>query len=85
MKKIICAALLAGLAATAAAPAMAGIGISLDFGDVAIGYSDGYYDSHHHWHHWRHNGDFDKWNHDHPGAGHNWRHDDHHHHDDGHH
>jgi len=29
------------------------VGISLNFGDVAIGYSDGYWDHHHHWHRWR--------------------------------
>ena len=29
------------------------VGISLNIGDVAIGYTDGYWDHDHHWHKWR--------------------------------
>src|SRR5579862_511548 len=42
-----------GACIAAAGPASAGIGISLDFGNVAFGYQDGYWDRDHHWHHWR--------------------------------
>lgn len=31
----------------------ANVGISINLGDVAIGYTDGYWDHDHHWHHWR--------------------------------
>lgn len=82
MKKTICAAVLAGSAAIfatsfAAAPAQAAIGISFDFGNVALAYTDGYYDHHHHWHHWRH-GEWDHYRRHH--SYYHWRHDDHHHH-----
>jgi hypothetical protein len=29
------------------------VGISINLGDVAVGFSDGYWDHDHHWHHWR--------------------------------
>ena len=60
-------------------PALAGVGISLDFGDVAIGYRDGYYDSGHHWHHWRHNDDWRNYSRAHPEHYHDWGHSEHHH------
>jgi hypothetical protein len=44
---------LAGACVVVASPASAGIGISLDVGNVAFGYQDGYWDQNHHWHHWR--------------------------------
>jgi len=44
------------LALTAAAAAVTGpaaaAGVAINFGDVAVGYSDGYWDNSHHWHHW---------------------------------
>ena len=79
MKKIICAALLAGTALAFASTAQAAVGISFNFGDVGVAYSDGYYDNHHHWHHWRH-GEWDRYRHDHPGHYNNWGHNDRHHH-----
>jgi hypothetical protein len=85
MKKIICAALLAGFTVAAVAPAAnAAVGISFDFGNVGMAYNDGYYDNDHHWHHWRH-GEWDRYRHDHPGHYNNWGHNDRHHHDDWHH
>lgn len=84
MKTTLRAALIAGVAGLAAmavaAPAVAQIGISVDFGDVALAYQDGYYDSHHHWHHWRHPDDWKNYRHAHPEHYHDYRHDDPHHH-----
>lgn len=86
MKKLVCAALLAGTALLAASSAQAAVGISFDFGNVGIAYSDGYYDSGHHWHNWR-AGEWDRYRHDHPGHYNNWGHNDHNHggHHDNHH
>ncbi|MGB8363366.1 MAG: hypothetical protein ACLQUZ_18630 [Rhizomicrobium sp.] len=84
MKTILKAALISagiGLAATAAAPpAIAQIGISVNFGDVAIGYRDGYYDSHHRWHRWAHPDDYKNYSHAHPEHFHDMNHRDDHHH-----
>jgi len=44
---------LIGMAVAVASPAAARVGISLDVGNVAFGYQDGYWDQGHHWHHWR--------------------------------
>tara|TARA_R110002074_G_scaffold60236_4_gene146105 strand:+ start:7986 stop:8315 length:330 start_codon:yes stop_codon:yes gene_type:complete len=58
MKKIIRATIVmvglasAGLAMTST-PSLAGVSINLDFGSVATGYQDGYWDNNHHWHNWR--------------------------------
>ena len=54
--------------------------IGFDFGNVAIGYSDGYYDHSHHWHAWRRHADMMQWQRDHAADWHNWRHNDRHHH-----
>ena len=61
--------------------AHAAVGIRFDIGNVAIGYTDGYYDRDHHWHHWQHRADMERWRHDHDSDYHAWRHDDRHHHD----
>lgn len=61
--------------------ARAAVGISFDIGNVAVGYSDGYYDHDHHWHRWAHHADMQRWQHEHASDWHNWRHDDRHHHD----
>jgi hypothetical protein len=80
MKKIAQALLIAtAVAVIAPAAANAAIGISFNFGDVGVAYSDGYYDGHHHWHNWR-AGEWDRYRHDHPGHYNNWGHNDHHHH-----
>jgi hypothetical protein len=39
------------LTATLAVPAMAAVHV--DFGNVSVGYRDGYQDNHHRWHAWR--------------------------------
>jgi hypothetical protein len=66
MKIKIAAALIAITGATLAvcAPAHAAVGVTFDFGNVALGYSDGYYDHDYHWHCWAHRGDSNKWRHD---------------------
>jgi opacity protein-like surface antigen len=79
MKGLVCAAFLASAAIATTAAAQAAVAISVNFGDVAAAYSDGYYDSHHHWHHWR-AGEWDRYRHAHPHQAHAWRHDDPHHH-----
>ena len=83
MKSLIQAAVLAAVtgvcALTAVPPAQAGVGVSLDFGDVAIGYRDGYYDGHHRWHHWRHDNDWQAYRDAHPDHYHDWGHREHHH------
>ncbi len=33
------------------------VGVSFDFGDVAYGYRDGYWDHQHRWHNWQHRDD----------------------------
>ena len=44
---------LTGVMITGAGPAYAdGVGVSINLGDVAIGYYDGYWDHDHHWHKW---------------------------------
>jgi hypothetical protein len=39
------------LSAAFAVPAMAAVHVN--FGNVSVGYRDGYQDNHHRWHHWR--------------------------------
>jgi len=36
-------------------------GVSFDFGNVAYGYQDGYWDNGHRWHRWRNRGDHDNY------------------------
>lgn len=78
MKPILYAALISGTMTVAGLtitpPAFAGVGISVDFGDVAVGYRDGYYDSDHHWHHWRHSHDWRDYSHAHPDHFHAYNH-----------
>ena len=70
MKSILHAALVAaapGFAATAIAPAaLAGVGVSINFGEVSVGYRDGYYDHHHRWHRWHHDNDWQSYRDAHP-------------------
>jgi hypothetical protein len=83
MKMTTAAALIAitGAALSLSGTANAAVGVSFDFGNVAVGYSDGYYDNDHHWHHWAHRGDAAHWRGMHADQYHSWRHDDRHHHE----
>jgi len=74
--KYIAAAL---VLAVSAGTANAAVHVGFDFGNVAIGYSDGYYDNGHHWHNWRRSADMHQWQHDHADNYHGWRHNDKHH------
>ncbi len=76
--KCIAVALMLGVSAGAASAA---VSVGFDFGNVAIGYSDGYYDNGHHWHAWRHHADMQQWQREHADAYHGWRHSDKRHHD----
>jgi hypothetical protein len=56
------------------------VSIGIDFGDIWIGYSDGYYDRHRRWHRWRSHHDRDRFRRHHPrryhhrgGRHHRWR------------
>jgi hypothetical protein len=62
MYKFICGSIVVlGLAGATFAvtntASAAGVGISFNFGNVAIGYQDGYYDRGHQWHQWRNQND----------------------------
>ena len=76
MKRIILAAvaLSAFVGAANAAPA-----IRFDFGNVSLGYSDGYWDNAHKWHSWR-RGELARYRTEHRDTYHGWRHDDKRHH-----
>jgi beta-galactosidase GanA len=79
MKAIIPAIVISAVMSTATIaltpPAMAQVGVSINLGDVALGYRDGYWDSHHHWHHWSHPDDYKTYSHAHPGNYHDYNHD----------
>ena len=77
LKCLMAASILAGSANIASAA----VTVGFDLGNVAIGYSDGYYDSAHHWHKWRHRADMDAYRQAHADGYHEWRHNDRHHHD----
>jgi len=49
--------------------------IGFDFGSVAIGYNDGYWDNGHRWHAWRNNSDASLYRARYRNNFHNWRHD----------
>lgn len=66
----------------AVSSAHAAVTVGFDIGNVAIGYSDGYYDNDHHWHHWRHRADMEHFRTAHADTYHQWRHNDRRHHDE---
>ncbi|HKD49141.1 MAG TPA: hypothetical protein VKB67_15750 [Rhizomicrobium sp.] len=77
------AAMLTALgSALAVSSAHAAITARFDIGNVAIGYTDGYYDNDHHWHHWRHHADLEQFRASHGDMYHEWRHNDRRHHDE---
>jgi hypothetical protein len=49
--------------------------ITVGFGNVAIGYRDGYWDNGHRWHHWRHHRDYRVYGGQDGSNYHNWNHD----------
>lgn len=68
--------------ALAFSSANAAVTVGFDIGNVAIGYSDGYYDGGHHWHRWRHHSDQVRFRQAHADMYHQWRHNDRRHHDE---
>jgi hypothetical protein len=52
-----------------------GLGISLNLGNVAFGYQDGYWDRGHHWHHWRNDGEMRQYRAAHGSQYNDYRHD----------
>lgn len=68
--------------ALAVSSANAAVTVRFDVGNVARGYSDGYYDNDRHWHRWRHHADLEAYRAAHADMYHEWRHNDRRHHDD---
>jgi len=80
MKRIILAAVaMSAIAAIANAPAAGAATLSFNFGNVAMGYSDGYWDNGHRWHAWR-RGELARYRAEHRDSYHAWRHNDRRHH-----
>lgn len=57
IKAIPLACTVALLTSAAAIPAAARAAVNIDFGNVAVGYRDGYQDNRHQWHHWNRRSD----------------------------
>jgi hypothetical protein len=49
--------------------------ISFQFGDVATGYRDGYWDNNRSWHHWNNDGDYRTYRYRHANTFRDWNHD----------
>lgn len=49
-------------------------GVTLDFGNIAFGYNDGYWDTGHRWHRWSNNGHRDGYRNYQGNNYHGWRH-----------
>jgi len=49
--------------------------VVIDFGNVAFGYSDGYWDHDRHWHRWHHHRDWDRFREERREHAYEWRHD----------
>lgn len=64
------------IATLASANLASAAGVTFDIGNVALGYSDGYYDNDHHWHRWAHAADARRYRAAHKDQYHTWRHDD---------
>lgn len=78
LKTAIVALGVTGFAYSATVPASAA-GFAIDFGNVAIGYSDGWYDHDHHWHRWHDMREARYYRDHHRHSYYGWRHDDRHH------
>ena len=49
--------------------------IEVDFGAIALGYSDGDWDHDHHWHRWHHHSDWERYREERREHAYDWRHD----------
>ncbi|MEJ1968640.1 MAG: hypothetical protein WDN03_08440 [Rhizomicrobium sp.] len=54
---------------------MATPGVSVEFGNVAYGYNDGYWDNGHTWHHWNNDAESQRYRLQSPANYHDWHHD----------
>jgi len=80
MIRILSAAVLAvGLAgatlATAGVASAAGAAVTLNLGDIAFGYNDGYWDHGHQWHQWQNKDDVQTYRTSAANKYHDWKHD----------
>jgi hypothetical protein len=67
---------LAGASFAAAGTASAAdVGVSLNLGDVAFGYQDGYWDHSHQWHNWRNQDEARNYQRSSGNQYHDWKHD----------
>jgi hypothetical protein len=79
MNRILSAAILAvGLAgatlATAGVASAAGASVTLNLGDIAFGYNDGYWDHGHQWHQWQNKDDMQSYRTAQNNQFHDWKH-----------
>ena len=76
MKRIILAALaLSALVGAVIVPAAGAATLGINFGNVSLGFSDGYWDNNHRWHKWG-RGELARYRTVHRDTYHAWRHDD---------
>lgn len=74
--KYMLAALALGASVEMTQPARAQVAFGFNFGNVQMGYSDGYYDRYNRWHYWQSPRHADYWRRNYYRSYHNWRHDD---------
>ena len=75
MKTSLKAVLLAlAVSAVSLGAAQAAEHVELDFGSIAFGYTDGYWDRGHHWHRWAHHRDWERWRDEHRDHAFEYRH-----------
>jgi hypothetical protein len=80
MKRIILAAMaVSALVAIGNAPVASAATLGFNFGNVSLGFSDGYWDNNHRWHNWR-RGELARYRSEHRDTYHAWRHNDRRHH-----
>jgi hypothetical protein len=76
MKRMLLAALaVSTLVGVANVPAASAAGIRFNFGNVSMGFSDGYWDNSHRWHNWR-RGEAARYRAQYHDSYHAWRHND---------
>jgi hypothetical protein len=75
LKSSLVALALAGTAFIGSNTAEARSAITIGFGNVAIGYRDGYVDNNHNYHRWQHRADYVSYRGQHGSQYHDWNHD----------
>jgi len=74
LKATLFASALAILPLSAAVPASARAVVSLNFGNIAVGYRDGYWDNGHRWHRWSNSRDSSRYRSQYQGSYHDMSH-----------